>query len=78
MPGRWSRTVIETGFAPVRRHVSCSPQGCRGLMPERHSHCVPIVLQKSQLDLRSTDAQLTPKMGFLAPASWGMRFLQEG
>src|SRR5215471_15294048 len=27
--------------APVRRHVSCSPQSCRGLMPECHSHCVP-------------------------------------
>src|SRR5262249_14738151 len=40
----------------------------------RHAQSVPIVLQKSQVDLRCADAQCTPKMAFLAVASSGTRF----
>src|SRR5262249_2481856 len=37
---------------------------------------VPILLQKSQVDLGCADAQRTPKMAFLAVASAGTRFLE--
>jgi len=42
---------------------------CRSCCGVKTFHLVPILLQKSQLDLRWTDAQHTPKMGFLAPTS---------
>jgi len=70
--GRKTNCVCDAGFLPV------NPRSVPALALRPTFGCVPIVLQKSQLDLRCTDAQYTPKMGFLAPTPWGMQFLQEG
>src|SRR5215831_1773515 len=49
-PGRLDTYSPRNQVAPVRGHVSCSLQSCRGLTPERHSHCVPI----TGVSMRST------------------------